>query len=157
MFKQNLKPTLFVLDIDGVLSTGQFLYSRFGKIYKIFGAHDSEGLKLISQHLKIQFISADKRGFGISKRRVKDLGFSLSYVDEKNRLDFFNNIKNENIVFMGDSYTDSFIFEYIFYSITPSNAVSYAKDKSNFITESKAGEGAVFEACMHLIEKFFNE
>lgn len=157
MFKQKIKPTLFVLDVDGVLSTGQFLYSRFGKIYKIFGAHDSEGLKIINQYLKIQFISADKRGFKISKRRVQDLGYSLTFVDEENRLDFFKNLNYENIVFMGDSYTDSFIFENVFYSITPSNAVPQALEKSKFITRSKAGEGAVFEACIHIKETFFNE
>ena len=36
-----------VIDVDGVMTTGQFLYSSKGKTYKVFGAHDADGLKLI--------------------------------------------------------------------------------------------------------------
>lgn len=41
----------FVLDVDGVMTTGQFLYSQDGKAYKIFGPHDAEGLKMIRNHI----------------------------------------------------------------------------------------------------------
>ncbi len=58
---------------------------------------------------------------------------------------------------MGDGYTDSIVFKNIFYSIAPKNAVSYARNKADFVTSTNAGEGAVFEACMHLKEKFFND
>ena len=75
----------FLIDVDGVLTTGQFLYSEEGKIFKIFGPHDSDGLKLIKQDIDISFISADKRGFEISKKRVEDMGFSLVYCSEQDR------------------------------------------------------------------------
>ena len=58
---------------------------------------------------------------------------------------------------MGDGYTDSLIFDKVFYSIAPKNAISYAIEKADFVTNSNAAEGAVFEACMHLKDKFFNE
>ena len=83
------KPNLFILDVDGVLSTGQFLYDSNGKQYKIFGAHDNEGLKIISKHIKVNFISADSRGFEISKTRVEDMGFEINFVSEDERIDFF--------------------------------------------------------------------
>ena len=151
------KPNLFILDVDGVLSTGQFLYDSNGKQYKIFGAHDNEGLKIISKHIKVNFISADSRGFEISKTRVEDMGFEINFVSEDERIDFFQGLSSENIAFMGDSYTDSLVFENLFYSISPKNAVSYAQEKADFVTKTKGGEGAVFEACMHLKEKFFND
>lgn len=157
MENKNIKPNLFILDVDGVLSSGQFLYDSSGKQYKIFGAHDNEGLKLISTHIKISFISADNRGFEISKKRVEDLGFEISLVNEDKREDYFKKFNDDVVVFMGDSYTDSLIFDKVFYSITPKNAISYAIEKADFVTNSKAAEGAVFEACMHLKEKFFNE
>lgn len=157
MENKNIKPNLFILDVDGVLSSGQFLYDSSGKQYKIFGAHDNEGLKLISTHIKISFISADNRGFEISKKRVEDLGFEISLVNEDKREDYFKKFNDDVVVFMGDSYTDSLIFDKVFYSITPKNAISYAIEKADFVTNSNAAEGAVFEACMHLKEKFFNE
>ena len=58
---------------------------------------------------------------------------------------------------MGDGYADSLVFDKVFYSIAPKNAISYALEKADFITNSNAAEGAVFEACMHLLEEFFNE
>lgn len=71
MVEKIIKPNLFILDVDGVLSTGQYLYDANGKQYKIFGPHDNEGLKLISNFIKIEFISADERGFKISKNELK--------------------------------------------------------------------------------------
>lgn len=157
MTQKLTKPSLFILDVDGVLSTGQFLYDSNGKQFKIFGAHDSEGLQIISKFIKTIFISADRRGFEISKRRVEDMGFKLNLILESERLDYFQKFKSENVVFMGDGYTDSIVFKNIYYSIAPKNAVSYARNKADFTTSTNAGEGAVFEACMHLKEKFFND
>ena len=51
-----------IIDVDGVMTTGQFLYSSKGKEYKIFGPHDTDGLKIIKDKINIVFISADKRG-----------------------------------------------------------------------------------------------
>ena len=61
-------PTHIIIDVDGVMTTGQFIYSNLGKQFKIFGAHDSDGLKLLNSFFKIIFITADKRGFKITKK-----------------------------------------------------------------------------------------
>ena len=44
-----LKNITFVVDVDGVMTTGQFLYSKLGKEYKIFGPHDNDGLKMLKK------------------------------------------------------------------------------------------------------------
>ena len=44
-----------ILDVDGVMTTGQFLYSEDGKAYKIFGPHDADGLKILRNKLNILF------------------------------------------------------------------------------------------------------
>ena len=58
----------FVLDVDGVMTSGKFLYTDQGKIMKEFGPHDAYSLKKIREHVNIFFISADERGFKISKK-----------------------------------------------------------------------------------------
>ena len=58
----------FILDVDGVMTTGQFLYDNNGKSHKIFGPDDSDGLEMIKEHINIRFLSADKRGFEISEK-----------------------------------------------------------------------------------------
>ena len=60
---------MLVLDVDGVLTTGQFLYSKNGKEFKIFGPDDNDGLALLKPFLKIHFVTQDKKGFSISKKR----------------------------------------------------------------------------------------
>ena len=78
----------FVLDVDGVMTTGQFLYSSEGKAFKIFGPHDSDGLKLIKDKVNIFFITADKKGFQISKKRIKDMGYPIELVTEGDRYQY---------------------------------------------------------------------
>ena len=69
-----------------------FFYSEKGKIMKKFGPHDADGLKLISDLIKVEFISADKRGFLISERRVNDMGFDLTLVEKKTENSLLNKI-----------------------------------------------------------------
>ena len=86
-----MKPKNFILDVDGVMTDGKFHYSNQKKIFKVFGADDSEALKILSKYLKIHFITSDRRGYQISKRRiVDDMGYNLSYIKTKDRFKFVN-------------------------------------------------------------------
>jgi 3-deoxy-D-manno-octulosonate 8-phosphate phosphatase (KDO 8-P phosphatase) len=55
-----------LFDVDGVMTSGQFLYSKYGKEYKVFGLHDNDGTRSLSDKIEIIFITADKRGYPIS-------------------------------------------------------------------------------------------
>jgi len=148
---------VFIIDVDGVMTTGQFFYSEKGKEYKIFGPHDNDGIKMIQEKIKILFISADKRGFTISKKRiVDDMKQELILVSESERLQFIkDNYDLANVIYMGDGYHDANILKKCSYGIAPQNARIEAKKAADYITPSKSGEGAVLDACLHLIEKFF--
>ena len=144
----------FILDVDGVLTNGKFLYSEEGKIYKEFGPHDAFSLNSISKHLKIYFVSADKRGFKISQKRVKDMGFELTHVTEQERYDFItSNYEMDKLIFMGDGDADAKILKEAFIGIAPNNARPSAKSAANYITSCNGGEGAVAEACDWLVKK----
>lgn len=145
-----------IFDVDGVMTTGQFLYSKNGKEYKIFGAHDNDGIKLIQEKIKVVFISADKRGFEITKKRiVDDMKQELFLVSEGKRIEFIRSRYGlENVIYMGDGYYDSNILKQCFFGIVPQNARIEAKNAADYITPSKSGEGAVLDACLHIIGKF---
>ena len=64
--KLQKKPNYFLLDVDGVLNTGQFIYNSKGKFGKIFGADDNDALKILSNYIKIEFITSDKKGLKIT-------------------------------------------------------------------------------------------
>ena len=154
---QKLAPKHFIIDVDGVFTTGQFLYTKEGKFAKVFGPHDNDGIKRLSKLMDIQVITADKRGWDITKKRIADdMGLKLTLVSEGERLEWLkNNFNLEESIFMGDSMHDAEIFPAVGYSIAPANAFYLACDKANFVTRHKAGEGAVAEACLHVLEKFF--
>tara|TARA_B100001057_G_C22860779_1_gene954418 strand:+ start:1210 stop:1686 length:477 start_codon:yes stop_codon:yes gene_type:complete len=153
---QNIKLKHFILDVDGVLTDGKFLYSSEGKIYKTFGPHDSDGLKLICAHIQIEFISADKRGFLISKKRVEDMGFKIKLVSENNRYNYVKEYGFKNTIYMGDGIYDADIIRDVAFGIAPKNAREEAKKYADFITENNSSEGAVLDACLEIKKKFIN-
>ena len=148
----------FILDVDGVMTTGHFIYSAEGKALKIFGPHDADGLKLIKDKINISFITADKKGFDISKRRIEDLGFEIELVSEQDR---YNHVKAkfgfENTIFMGDGIFDAPLIRDCQFGIAPANARSEAKAEADFITSSKSAEGAVCDACIEIKRRFLTD
>ena len=73
------KPKIFLLDVDGVMTNGQFIYSSQGKKFKIFGPDDHDALSLLKPFLEIRFLTGDKKGFKITQKRiVNDMKFPLN-------------------------------------------------------------------------------
>jgi 3-deoxy-D-manno-octulosonate 8-phosphate phosphatase (KDO 8-P phosphatase) len=146
--------TDLILDVDGVLTTGQFVYTVDGKFSKTFGPHDNDGIKLLIDKLNISVVTADKRGFEITKKRVvDDMGLKLDLVSEGDRLGWITtHFDVGKTIYIGDGMYDAKIFEQVAYSIAPANAFYTAKEKATFVTESKSGEGAVAEACLHILD-----
>jgi len=152
-------PKNFIVDVDGVFNDGSFYYTAKGKVMKKFGPHDNDGIKMIRDKLKIQAISADHRGFSITKKRIQgDMKIPLELVSEKDRLTWLErNFDLKKSVYMGDGFHDIEVFKKVGYSIAPHNAFYLVKDEADYVTRTKGGEGAVLEACLHILKKFFKE
>jgi 3-deoxy-D-manno-octulosonate 8-phosphate phosphatase (KDO 8-P phosphatase) len=153
----NLEPIVFILDVDGVLTNGQFIYSKEGKLMKIFGPDDNDALSLLAEKLNIRFVTGDKKGFDISKKRiVDDMGFELDLVSTVKRLEWISNLFPLNkVIYMGDGIFDHYVMKNVAYAISPANADQLAKQSSNYVTIRSGGDRAVAEACLHIMEKFF--
>jgi len=152
-----ITPKCFILDVDGVMTTGQFLYTSDGKAMKIFGPDDNDGLSLLKPFIEIRFVTGDKKGFPISKKRiVDDMGFSLDIVSTIRRIDWIAELYDKDeVIYMGDGIFDHYVMKQVGYSIAPANADRIAKEYANYITERSGGDRAVAEACLHILEKFF--
>jgi 3-deoxy-D-manno-octulosonate 8-phosphate phosphatase (KDO 8-P phosphatase) len=151
------KPKVFLIDVDGVLTTGEFWYSKEGKAFKVFGPDDNDALSLLKPFLEIRFVTGDKRGFDIShKRIVEDMKFPLDLVSTFKRIDWIKEryLPNE-VIYMGDGIFDHYVFREIGYAIAPANADEITKKNSNIVTRRRGGDRAVAEACLHILEKFF--
>lgn len=152
------KPAIFILDVDGVMTTGHFLYTSEGKSLKIFGPDDNDGLSLLSPHIAIHFVTGDRKGFPISdKRIVEDMQYSLDLVSTIRRIDWIRERYDPaEVIYMGDGIFDHYVMKEVGYSIAPANADPNAKKQANFITHRSGGDRAVAEACLHILEKFFD-
>ncbi len=155
--KQEMQPKCLILDVDGVMTTGHFLYSAEGKIMKIFGADDNDGLSLLKTSLEIRFVTGDKRGLPISQKRiVDDMKFPLDVVSTIRRIDWIKQRYDpKSVIYIGDGIFDHYVMKEVGYSIAPANADPLAKQYANFVTQRSGGDRAVAEACLHIMEKFF--
>jgi 3-deoxy-D-manno-octulosonate 8-phosphate phosphatase (KDO 8-P phosphatase) len=150
-------PICFILDVDGVMTTGHFLYTAEGKVMKIFGPDDNDGLSLLKQHIEIRFITGDKKGLPVStKRIVDDMNFPLDVVSTIRRVDWIRErYPIGEVIYMGDGIFDHYVMREAFYAIAPANADKLAKQHAHYVTERSGGDRAVAEACLHIMEKFF--
>ncbi|MER2519183.1 MAG: HAD hydrolase family protein [Bdellovibrionales bacterium] len=152
-----LKPKQFILDVDGVMTTGQFLYTPEGKAMKVFGPDDNDALSLLKPYMDIRFVTGDKKGFPISKRRiVDDMGFSLEIVSTIRRIDWIRQqFDPQDVIYMGDGIFDHYVMRQVGYAIAPANSDALAKRHAHFVTQRSGGDRAVAEACLHILERFF--
>lgn len=155
--KNNIEAVIF--DIDWVFTDGNFIYTADGKFAKIFWAHDADWVKLLKKYnIPIQCISADKRGFSITQKRIsEDMWLPLEQVSEWERLERLKSHFNlSQCVYMWDGFHDAEIFGHVGYSIAPANAFYLTKDKADYVTKTPAWSGAVLDWVLHILEKFYD-
>ena len=147
----------FLIDVDGVMTTGQFFYTGDGKTMKVFGPDDNDGLSLLKPHMEIVFVTGDKKGFNISRKRiVDDMKYPLELVSTIRRVEWISERYSlDEVIYMGDGIFDHYVFKEVRYSIATSNADENAKKHADYITKRSGGNRAVAEACLHILEKFF--
>lgn len=143
---------VFCIDVDGVMTDGTFYYSSKGKLLKRFGPEDGDALAVLRRYIEIRFVTADRRGLGISRARIeRDLGFPLDLVPGHSRLDWLaEKYSLDRVAYMGDSFTDCETLSAVRLGISPSNANQFAQKSSDFCTNASGGRGAVAEACFFI-------
>ena len=148
---------VFILDTDGVITTGQFFYTEEGKAMKVFGPDDNDALALLSPYLETRFVTGDKKGYPISKKRISDdMKFQLDLVSTIHRVEWIKERYNlAEVIYMGDGIFDHYVMQRVGYSIAPANADKLTASQANYVTKRSGGDRAVAEACLHILEEFF--
>ena len=148
---------VFILDTDGVITTGQFFYTAEGKAMKVFGPDDNDALSLLKPYLETRFVTGDKKGYPISKKRISDdMKFQLDLVSTIHRAEWIKERYNlAEVIYMGDGIFDHYVMQRVGYSIAPANADKLTASQANYVTKRSGGDRAVAEACLHILEEFF--
>ena len=61
----------------------------------------------------------------------------------------------ERVIYMGDGIFDHYVFKKVGFAIATSNSDILSKKFADYITNRNGGDRAVAEACLKILEKFF--
>ncbi|MEN2993839.1 MAG: D-glycero-beta-D-manno-heptose 1-phosphate adenylyltransferase [Thermodesulfovibrio sp.] len=147
---RNIK--FLILDVDGVLTSGGIILDNENNEFKIFNVKDGHGLVMLrSVGINIAVITG--RHSKALERRMKELGINEVYQGAREKLKIFNQIlekhslKEKEISAMGDDIIDLSILSRVGLSVCPQDAHEEVKKRVHYITQKKAGQGAVRELC----------
>ena len=148
---------LLLLDVDGVLTDGNLLYSSTGEESKAFNTQDGFGLRLLAEaNVEVGVITARKSE--VVARRATELKMRYIYQGNSRKNEAFKEImkvsglKPYEIAYMGDDWLDLILLQQVGLAIAPANGVPEVKEIAHFITERPGGAGAVRDACDLIIE-----
>lgn len=147
-----------VLDVDGVLTDGTFIWGSNGDEYKTFSFSDIMGISIGSKAgLLFALISgesnplidrfAEKMKIADVYKGCKDKASALISFAKNHHLNL------DEICFMGDDINDIGALEIAGLSAAPANAHKSVKQKAALITEKSGGQGAVRELLDIILTK----
>lgn len=143
---------LMIFDVDGVLTDGQVHYSETGELFKSFYTQDGYGLQLLAK-IGIRCAIITGRQSTIVDKRAQDLGIQYVYQAARNKLATFSTLLHEaqtsahECGYMGDDWPDLRVMQRVAFASCPAQAHMEIRAISHYITQAKAGYGAVREVC----------
>jgi len=140
--------TTFIFDVDGVLTNGIVNIMTNGDMIRRMNVKDGYALKTaIDKGYKIAIISGGNNE-GVRKR-LQGLGIKDVFLGVHHKLSKFenyckeNNIKPENIVYMGDDIPDAEVMKIVGLPTAPNDADVEILKIAKYVSHKKGGEGCV--------------
>lgn len=148
---------LLLLDVDGVLTDGNLLYTGADSESKSFNTQDGFGLRLLQEaDVAVGVITARKSE--VVARRTAELKMHYVYQGVPNKNQAFklvlkdSGLKPFQIAYMGDDWLDLVLLQQVGLALAPQNAVFEVKEVAHYITNNKGGNGAVRDACNLILD-----
>lgn len=142
----------FISDVDNVLTDGYVYYNSAGIDTIAIHVHDGSGIKLLQQGgIKVGLISGRKsdaiikwaQAIEVDEVFTGHLNKLIPYETIKDKY----NLKDNEIGYMGDDLTDQSILCRVGFAVAVCNAVDEIKKIAHYITQKKAGNGALREVA----------
>ena len=146
------------LDVDGVLTTGEIVYTSSGEEIKAFHAKDGLGLAL-AHRMGLQTAIITGRISPMVERRAKELRISHVQMGSHNKSaglqELLHTLELEahEVAYMGDDLNDLGIMSKVGLAMTPLDGAPEIKEVAHYICQAKGGEGAVREAVEYILKQ----
>jgi YrbI family 3-deoxy-D-manno-octulosonate 8-phosphate phosphatase len=147
-------------DFDGTFSNGQFHLTTDGLLSKSYNGKDSYGIKLLHDNsVLVGIITAHDSVYYdhlIKLNYFNKLDFF--YKGHQDKLEILDGWRNEyglqwnEIAYMGDDLGDLSCLKMVGLAACPSDSVKKVKTVCDYISDQKAGSGAVREFIDYLID-----
>lgn len=165
-YKEKLAPIkCFIFDYDGVMTDGTVYPSADGELMRAANVKDGYALQLaVKKGYKIAIISGGQSK--TMEERMKGLKIEDVFLAVKNKKVVFdeyvkkNNLKMEEILYMGDDIPDYQLLKIVGVSTCPSDAAEEILEVVDYISHKPGGKGAVRDVLrqvMKLQGKWFDD
>ena len=165
-YKEKLQPiTTFIFDYDGVLTDGTVYPSADGEMMRSANVKDGYALQLaIKKGYNIAIISGGQSK--TMEKRMEALKITDVFLGVRNKKVVFdkyvkeNNLKTEEILYMGDDIPDYQLLKIVGVSTCPADAAEEILEIVDYISHKPGGKGAVrdiLRQVMKLQGKWFDE
>ncbi len=144
------KIALLLLDVDGVLTTGQVIYDDAGQETKVFDVRDGLGLRLLAEAGIPVGIITGRRSMALV-HRCNNLGITLLKDGVRDKAAALEKILQETGVsasqtaFVGDDLPDLPVMRRVGIPIAVGDAHDLVKQMASWTTHARGGHGAVRE------------
>ncbi len=139
---------VFVLDMDGVLTDGKLLVTDNGEEQRSMNIKDGYALVQAISHQHDVVIISGSKSEGV-RRRLERLGVRYIYMGVHDKLTVLtewtlaNQVKPENILYMGDDVPDIHAMKSVGLSACPADAVQDVIETAQYISPFNGGHGCV--------------
>ena len=151
------KIKLLVLDVDGVLTSGQIIFGSDGELMKKFHAQDGLGITLAHKAgLSVAIITGRESQMvhlRSAELNIKDVyQGALSKTEALAELMVKYNLTLDQIAFVGDDLNDLPVLIRVGLPCAVANAVPEVKQYAQLVTNHAGGNGAVREVVEYILK-----
>ncbi|WP_026715118.1 KdsC family phosphatase [Flavobacterium daejeonense] len=140
--------TTFIFDVDGVLTDGSVFVNNEGEMLRTMNIHDGYAMKAaVESGYNVCIISGGSNE-GV-RVRLRNLGIKDIHLGTPDKVETFDEyidlhqIKQENILYMGDDIPDYQVMQIVGLPTCPQDACPEIKGISKYISHKNGGKGAV--------------
>ena len=148
---------LLLLDVDGVLTTGQVVYNDSGEEIKAFSVKDGFGLRVAMDNgIRVGIVTG--RGSGALRHRCRNLAIDLIFDNVSDKAALLpgitgqTGVKAGHMAFVGDDLPDIPLMRRVGLAVAVADAAPEVIAAAHMVTAAKGGCGAVREICEALLK-----
>ena len=151
------KIQMLLLDVDGVLTSGEIIYSDSGEETKIFDVKDGVGIRMLREAGLLVGIITGRKGAAL-RHRCQNLGIETVFEGVRDKAKLLDRIVSQNkvplnaLAFIGDDLPDLAIMKKVGLAVAVADAHELIRQNAHLITRARGGRGAVREICETILK-----